>query len=87
MVWNASLGGNDSPETERKVAAALVAVAAEHNAAVSFWTSNTPIDLDALEVSEPDAPAQPAKKADESAKERGTVGAKPHVVHPAKATK
>ncbi len=85
MVWNASLGGNDSPETERKVAAGLVAVAAEHNASVSFWTSNTPIDLDAIE-DEPDAPA----KADESAKERGHAvvkGAQPHVVHPAKATK
>lgn len=65
MVWKANLGGNTSPEEERKIAADLARVAADHNVGVAFWTSNEPIDLDSFVETETEAVNSnaPAKKA------------------------
>ena len=73
MVWDASLGGNNSPEEERQIAADLVKLASKHGVGVSFWTSNEPIDISQLGTAEettnvvPNQP--PLKPKDEAPKQ------------------
>jgi len=58
MVWDARLGGNCPQDQELEVAAAIAKVASDLECGVSFWSSNTPIDIVSLmdEDSTPETP-------------------------------
>ena len=60
MAWNATLTGLHTAEDELSIARAIKDLADKIGCGASFWSPNTPIDLDNLPP-EPEAPTAKAK--------------------------